>query len=235
MTESASERMDGSTSPVYIADTEATVKEDSRKDSHKGRRFTGKAVKHVTSKPATGAEIRSVGTSEGVALGSACEVLGGESHVPEHVKDANPLQDADRLIVERYGFTNYVLLYFTLVTDKVLPHGYLADFVKLEQAARRSAERKQKLATKISDAEAEMQLTISRKQKLQNRSVLPRLLINLWSQPVFDRSGKKTYSVDYFVGRFAQKYGDADGSTDPGKCLERSASGIWASSGDTSL
>ena len=110
-------------------------------------------MKHTTSKPEKGTAVRLVGTFEGMALGSACEVLGGESHVPEHVKDANPLQDADRLIVERLGINDYVLLYFTLVTDKVLPHGCLADFVKLEQAARRSAERKQKLATKISDAE----------------------------------------------------------------------------------
>ena len=42
MTESASERIDGSTSQVYIAGIEAVVKEDSRKDSHKRRRFTGK-------------------------------------------------------------------------------------------------------------------------------------------------------------------------------------------------
>ena len=90
MTESASERMDESTWPVYIADPEAVVKEDSRKITHKRRRFTGKAVKHSTIKQETGTAIRTVGTSEGLALGSACEALGGESHVPEHVKASTP-------------------------------------------------------------------------------------------------------------------------------------------------
>ena len=212
MTESASERMNGSTSPVYIADTGAIVKEDSRKDSHKRRRFTGKAMKHSTCKPATSTAIRSVGTFEGMAFGSACEVLGGESHDPEHVKDANLLQVADRLIVERLGITDYVLLYFTLVTDKVLLHGYWADFVKLEQAARRSAERKQKLATKMSDAEAEMQLTISRKQKLQesvsSSSAADQLVVAASLRPKWFRT---KWQQSCFEGRTARKDAEASG------------------------
>ena len=256
MTESASERMDGSTSPVCIADTGAVVKEDSRKDSHKRRRFTGKAVKHSTSKPETGTAIRSVVTSEGMTLGSACEVLGGESHDPGHVKDTNPLQHANRLIVERLGITDYVLLYFTLITDKVLPHGYLADFVKQEQAARRSAERKHKLATKISDAEAEMQLTISRKQKVQESvsssstadqlvvaaSLRPKRFRTKGQQSCFegptarkDAEASERIRWITLLADFLRKNGDANGSIDPGKSFEHSAFGFWTSSEDTCL
>ena len=79
------------------------------------------------------------------------------------------------------GITDFVLLYFTLVADDVLPQGYLADFAKLEGPVRRSSERRLRLAISVTDAEAEMSLEMEKKRKfysaLETASATDQLLI----------------------------------------------------------
>ena len=79
----------------------------------------------------------------------------------------DPIREVEIAFIRTYGVADFALLYFTLVSDGVLPRGYLADFEKLESPARRASERKLKLVTIISDAEAEMRLKFSQEQKLQ--------------------------------------------------------------------
>ena len=66
-----------------------------------------------------------------------------------------------------HGIADMVLLYFTHIADNVVPSGFLSEFIA-ETAMRRSAERSLKLATSLSDAEAEMLLSIDRKRKIQD-------------------------------------------------------------------
>ena len=63
------------------------------------------------------------------------------------------------------GVKDIVWLHFTLVSDDVLPHGYFADFAKLEGPIRRSSERSLRLAISVTDAEAEMSLEMEKKRK----------------------------------------------------------------------
>ena len=63
------------------------------------------------------------------------------------------------------GITEFILLYFTLVLDDVLPLGYLADFSKLEVPLRRSSEKSVRLAISLTDAETEMSLDMEKKRK----------------------------------------------------------------------
>ena len=86
------------------------------------------------------------------------------SYVARVSKSFTPLHEADQALFSKLGIADFVLLYFTLVTDGVLPHGFFADFVELEQYARRSSDRSMRIATSISDAEAGLLLDASKRR-----------------------------------------------------------------------
>ena len=78
-----------------------------------------------------------VDVKEPVVLAPSQEVTKSCSRVGEVLEPRGPLHDADRVLIQSLGVTDYILLYYTLVTDEVLPHGFLEDFIKLEQSVRR--------------------------------------------------------------------------------------------------
>ena len=137
------------------------VNEGSQKGTRKRRQFTGKAMKLHTRKAASSIEDQSVIVVivlERVFFGRTCKVLESESRVAELAQTALPLQDDDRVLVQKLSSTDHVLLYSTLVTDKVLPPGFLAHFDKLEQPARRSAERKLRGSRDATDAQSKAEI-----------------------------------------------------------------------------
>ena len=78
------------------------------------------------------------------------------------------LHPADLGFIQKLGATDYVVFFYTLVADKVLPHGYFLDVLNLEPHVRRSSDRRLKVATSISETRAEMLLEMQRNQSLDS-------------------------------------------------------------------
>ena len=76
-----------------------------------------------------------------------------------------PLDSRDSFVVQKCGVTDMVNLYVTLLMDKVIPAGFLPEFVLLEHSLKVSSRRFMNQATSRSDAEAERLLAIDKKQK----------------------------------------------------------------------
>ena len=76
-----------------------------------------------------------------------------------------PLDIRDCSIVRKCGVTDMVLLYITLVSDRAIPAGFLAEFLSLEYSLKLSSRRSMNLAVGLSDAEAERLLIMGRKQR----------------------------------------------------------------------
>ena len=145
--------------------TEASVDEGLQSGSRNSRRFTGKATKTVTQGVVLNIKSEPVELDEAVVLGPSWKVLETRTRVAEILEPRNPLHDADQELIRKLGITDYVLL--TLlhsVTDEALPHGFLADFVYLEQAVRRASDKNLRLATSIFDAEAELFLEADKRR-----------------------------------------------------------------------
>ena len=62
------------------------------------------------------------------------------------------LDTRDCSIVRKCGVTDMVLLYITLVTDRAIPAGFLAEFLSLEHSLRLSSRRFMNQATSLTDA-----------------------------------------------------------------------------------
>ena len=60
---------------------------------------------------------------------SSSSTLGGCSCAAEALVPHSSLHPADQGFVQKLGATDYVTLYYTLVADKVLPHGFLGDLL----------------------------------------------------------------------------------------------------------
>ena len=83
---------------------------------------------------------------------SSSSMLGGCSRSAEVLVPHSSLHPADQGFVQKLGATDFIMLYYTLVADKVLPHGFLGAFLDLEPHVRRSSYRSLKVATSISDS-----------------------------------------------------------------------------------
>ena len=171
---------------VSVAGTEHSgMSTDDRDRSKKRRRFTGNAYKSkgpvvsVKEEPNDSLELavhpEVIQCDSKAATLQIHEIEVGAALCPaEEISRSScspasmdPIREAEIAFIRTYGIADFVLLYFTLVSDDVLPRGYLVDFAKLEAPARRASERKLKLVTNISDAEAEMRFKFSQEQKLQ--------------------------------------------------------------------
>ena len=102
--------------------------------------------------------------------------------VPEMVKPGTGILHAcHHLLLQSVGLTDVVLLYFTLRVDKVVPGGFLPEFVSLEYSMRRSSERRIRMAAYLTDAEAERLLAVEKERKLHDEfissSVVDRLMV----------------------------------------------------------
>ena len=78
---------------------------------------------------------------------------------------STPLDIQDCSIVRKCGINDMVLLYITLVSDRAIPAGFLAEFLSLEHPLKLSSKRSMNLAVGISDAEAERLLMLKKKQR----------------------------------------------------------------------
>ena len=76
-----------------------------------------------------------------------------------------PLDTRDSFVVQKCGVTDMVNLYITLLMDKVIPAGFLPEFLLLEHSLKVSSRRSMNQATRLTDAEAERLLAIDKKQK----------------------------------------------------------------------
>ena len=89
---------------------------------------------------------------------------------------STPLDIQDCSIVRKCGINDMVLLYITLVSDRAIPAGFLAEYpLKL------SSKRSMNLAVVISDAEAERLLMQNKKQRETCRFSIPQLRLISWS------------------------------------------------------
>ena len=117
------------------------------------------------------------------------------------------MHDADKNIICNLGITDF-LIYFIkpLVTDKVLPHGYLADFVKLEQSVRRSSDRTLRIAASISEAEARLSLEADKKRLYDTNDIaataVDQLLVAADLKP---RRFRSKWQRAYYEGPTARK------------------------------
>ena len=151
-------------SPILIAVIESSVDDDSgnaAKDQggvRKRRRHTGKAIKSSSRVAMPFIKTEPVDLAAAVVPGSSCSNPESLSRSTEILAPTSPSHPADCAVVLEFGISEYVLLYETLVTDGVLQHGYLADFIKLEHSVRRSSDRSLPIAASISDAEAQLLL-----------------------------------------------------------------------------
>ena len=119
------------------------------------------------------------------------------SRASDEVVSGGMIHEADRAVIGSLGSTDFVLLYFMLVADNVLPRGFLADFTKLEGPARRSTERSQNLLRAFPTPKL---LLSSQKQKLQESlsgssaadqlvvaaSLRPKRFTSKWQQCCFE-------------------------------------------------
>ena len=159
----------------------------SQDGKRKRRRYTGKAVKNnvdaqmpiIKNEPTDEKfDVESSGSALDGVVGvpiipmdlevsavprSSSSTLGGCSRAAEVLVPHSSLHPADQGFVQKLGVTDYITLYYTLVADKVLPHGFLGDFLNLEPHVRRSSDRSLNFATSISDSRAEMLLEMQRK------------------------------------------------------------------------
>ena len=94
-----------------------------------------------------------------------------KSQIPTWCQNT-PLDTRDCSIVRKCGVTDMVLLYITLVTDKAIPAGFLAEFPTLEHSLKMSSRRSMNLAVGPSDAEAERLLLQEEKQRDANSQFL---------------------------------------------------------------
>ena len=76
-----------------------------------------------------------------------------------------PLDTRDCSVVQKCGVTDMVRLYITLVMDRAIPAGFLAEFLLLEHSLKLSSRRSMNQATSLTDAEAERLLIIDKKQR----------------------------------------------------------------------
>ena len=76
-----------------------------------------------------------------------------------------PLDTRDFSVVRKCGVTDMVLLYITLVSDRAIPAGFLAEFLTLEHSLKLSSRRSINIAASLSDAEAERLLVLNKKQR----------------------------------------------------------------------
>ena len=76
-----------------------------------------------------------------------------------------PLDTRDFSVVRECGVTDMVLLYITLVSDRAIPAGFLAEFLTLEHSLKLSSRRSINIAASLSDAEAERLLVLNKKQR----------------------------------------------------------------------
>ena len=76
-----------------------------------------------------------------------------------------PLDTRDCSVVRKCGVTDMVRLYITLVMDRAIPAGFLADFLLLEHSLKLSSRRSMNQATSLTDSEAERLLIIDKKRR----------------------------------------------------------------------
>ena len=146
-------------SPVPIAVTVSPTKDDladgkrlrSQDGKRKSRRYTGKAVKNNLREQVP--IIKDVPTDEKLQVQSSGSTLGGVAGVPIISMDlevsavkrssSSTLDGCNRVaevlvphsypgdlrFIQKLGATDCVMLHYTLVADKVLPHGFLGDFL----------------------------------------------------------------------------------------------------------
>ena len=102
-----------------------------------------------------------------------------KSHIPSWCQNI-PLDTRDFSVVCKCGVTDMVLLYITLVSDRAVPGGFLAEFLTLEQSLNLSSKRAINIAASLSDAEAERLLVLNKKQRdtqILNSSAASDLLV----------------------------------------------------------
>ena len=100
-------------------------------------------------------------------------------HIPSWCQNT-PLDTRDFSVVRKCGVTDMVLLYITLVSDRAIPVGFLAEFLTLEQSLNLSSKRAINIAASLSDAEAERLLVLNKKQRdtqILNSSTASDLLV----------------------------------------------------------
>ena len=91
-----------------------------------------------------------------------------------------PLDTRDCSVVQKCGVTDMVRLYITLVMDRAISAGFLADFLSLEHSLKLSSRRSMNQATSLTDAEAERLLIIDKKRRdtqILNSSAASDLLV----------------------------------------------------------
>ena len=158
-------------------------------------------------------------------------------HVPSWCQNT-PLDTRDFSVARKYGVTDMVLLYITLVSDRAIPAGFLAEFLTLEQSLSLSSKRAINIAANLSDAEAERLLTIDKKRRdtqILNSSAAsdqlvlaaewkPRKFRSKWQRIVYEgpTARKDMENADVHAGggisrRPTQTYRYSDGSAAPGK------------------
>ena len=126
---------DPSAFPIPIAVIESSVDDDSgnaaknQGGARERRRHTGKTIKSSSRVAMPFLKIEPIDLAEAVVPGSSCSTPESLSRSAEEFASTSPLHPAECAVVLEFGISDYVLLYFSLVTDGVLQHGYLADFI----------------------------------------------------------------------------------------------------------
>ena len=94
------------------------------------------------------------------------EVMDEIVEVPDMSKyGAGILHAHDEALLHSVGYTDIALLFLTLLADRVVPGGFLSEFVSLESSMRRSTERRIRMAANLTDAEAVRLLAAEKQRK----------------------------------------------------------------------
>ena len=153
-----------------------------------------------------------------------------------------PLDSRDCIVVQKCGLTDMVNLYITLLMDKVIPAGFLAEFLLLEHSLKASSRRFMNQAASRSDAEAERLLAIDKKQKVTHvltsfaasdqlvlaSELKPRKFRTKWQRIIYEGPTARKDMEDAERSRWVAFFGDLLRHTDTpmGRLLRESPSNI---------
>ena len=153
-----------------------------------------------------------------------------------------PLDSRDCIVVQKCGLTDMVNLYVTLLMDKVIPAGFLADFLSLEYSLKASSRRFMNQAASRTDAEAERLLAIDKKQEdtqvltsfaASDQLVLaselkPRKFRTKWQRIIYEGPTARKDMEDSERSRWVTFFGDLLRHTDTpmGRLLRENPSNI---------
>ena len=153
-----------------------------------------------------------------------------------------PLDSRDCIVVQKCGLTDMVNLYITLLMDKVIPAGFLAEFLLLEHPLKASSRRFMNQAASRSDAEAERLLAIDKKQKVTHAltsfaasdqlvlasELKPRKFRTKWQRIIYEGPTARKDMEDSERSRWVAFFGDLLRHTDTpmGRLLRENPSNI---------